>query len=66
MTKVTVSKGLGTLNLIFMMTASIMSWTINKSVLWCIFHAMVSVIYIPYWLIKYYHIADRILECMDS
>lgn len=31
----------------------VMSWTVNKSVCWAIFHALFSGIYVPYWLIKY-------------
>jgi hypothetical protein len=30
-----------------------MSWSINHSVYWAIFHYIVSVFYIPYWIVKY-------------
>lgn len=33
--------------------AIILSWTVNKSVLWAILHAFCSWLYVIYWLIAY-------------
>jgi len=33
--------------------AIILSWTVNKSILWCILHAFCSWFYVIYWVIVY-------------
>ena len=33
--------------------AALMSWAVNESVLWAIFHYLIGVIYVPYWIIRY-------------
>ena len=34
--------------------AIVMSWTLNKSILWAIIHGVLGWIYVLYYLIKYY------------
>ncbi len=34
--------------------AIVMSWTLNKSVLWAIFHGILGWIYVIYYIIRYY------------
>jgi hypothetical protein len=33
--------------------AIILSWTVNKSILWCILHFFCSWIYVLYWVFAY-------------
>jgi hypothetical protein len=34
--------------------AIVMSWTLNKSILWAIVHGILGWIYVIYYIIKYY------------
>lgn len=34
--------------------AIVMSWTLNKSILWAIAHGILGWIYVVYYIIKYY------------
>ncbi len=34
--------------------AIVMSWTLNKSVIWAIFHGLIGWIYVIYYILKYY------------
>ncbi len=38
--------------------AVLLSWAVNQSIWWAIFHCICGSIYIAYWLIKY-------TECID-
>lgn len=33
--------------------AVVLSWTINKSIVWCILHAVCGWLYVVYWLFAY-------------
>lgn len=33
--------------------AVLMSYSVNESVLWAIFHFIIGIIYVPYWLLTY-------------
>jgi hypothetical protein len=37
-----------------------MSWSVNHSICWAVFHWIVSVIYIPYWILRYSGLIDWI------
>jgi hypothetical protein len=34
--------------------AIVMSWTLNKSIIWAIFHGLIGWIYVIYYILKYY------------
>lgn len=34
--------------------ALVMSWTLNKSIIWAIIHGLLGWIYVLYYIIKYY------------
>jgi hypothetical protein len=34
--------------------AIVMSWTLNKSIVWAILHGLMGWIYVVYYIIKYY------------
>jgi hypothetical protein len=42
--------------------AVIMSWAVNKSVGWAIFHFFVGFFYVPYWLIRYTSFIDYVTQ----
>lgn len=42
--------------------AVLMSWAINKSIWWAIFHFVVAFFYVPYWLIRYSSLIDGIKQ----
>jgi len=46
-------------------TAFILSWTVNKSIGWGIFHFIFSGIYVPYWLLRYSPICEMISNFCD-
>lgn len=34
--------------------AIVMSWTLNKSIIWAVFHGLIGWIYVIYYILKYY------------
>ena len=48
------------LEFLFVMVSVLMSWIVNGSFWWALFHAIVWPVYIPYWMIKYTSLMDWI------
>lgn len=42
--------------------AILMSYSVNESIAWAVFHFVVGVIYVPYWLLKYTWIQVWLLQ----
>jgi hypothetical protein len=48
------------------MVGFILSWTVNHSFWWGVFHFIVAGIYIPYWLIVYSPLCKVIAEWIGT
>lgn len=59
-------KARGMIRILIGVMASCMSWVVNHSVLWAIFHFIVSPIYIPYWLLVYTGGVDWLLNILQG
>ena len=50
------------LEFLFVIVSVLMSWIVNGSFWWALFHAIVWPVYIPYWMIQYTSLMDWISE----
>lgn len=42
-----------------MVLAAILSWSLNHSILWCLFHMMWSWLYVAYYVLMYYQFVPK-------